>query len=194
MRILKGIALICLLAAISAGCRNAAADQGKKYLGSLNDNHAKALLTIGGKPFYPSESVFTCQMLASSNVLSLTLTDQFDGRIMINIAQSGWYNKKTVEAAIEAGGQGATSLKIGRLTDRQKMIGEGYMMTSGTISVVTLDREKVIFEIKGEVGPYSDFQAPEKLLPLEGIVVCKRPAVSFGDVSEKEVFGSTHTN
>ncbi|MGG7660986.1 hypothetical protein [Dyadobacter sp. BHUBP1] len=194
MRIVKRMALICLLAAIGAGCKNAAADQAEEYFGSLNDNQAKALLTIGGKPFYPGQSVFTCQMLASSNVLSLTLTDQFDGRTMISIVKNEWYAKQPVEATIKAEGQGAASLKFGKLTDRQKLIGEGYMMTNGTISLVTLDREKMIFEIKGEAGPYSDFQAPDKLLPLEGIVICKRPAVSFGDVSEKEVFGSTHSN
>lgn len=189
------MALLCLLVAIGAGCGlGSAADEAEKYLGPLHDNQAKILLTIGGKRFYPGESVFTCQMLASSNVLSLTLTDQFDGRTMISIAQNEWYTKQPTEAAVEAGGHSPTSLKIGKLTDRQKMIGEGYMMTNGIISVVTLEREKVIFEIKGEVGPYSDFQAPDKLLPLEGIVVCKRPAVSFGDVSEKEVFGSTHSN
>lgn len=195
MRTVKKLALICLVV-IGAGCRseNAVVEKAEKYLRALNDNQAKILLTIGGKQFYPRESVFTCQTLASSNVLNLTMTDQFDGRTMISIAQNEWYAGQPAGAGIEVGGQGATTLKIGKLTDRQKMIGEGYMMTNGAISVVTLDKEKVIFEIKGEVGPYSDFHAPEKLLPLEGIVVCKRPAISFGDVSEKEVFGSTHSN
>ncbi len=194
MKVVRNLALVCLLVTVCLGCGsdNAAERTAEKYLDALHDNQANVMLTIGGKAFYPGESVFTCQMLASSNVLSLTLIDQFDGRTMITLAEDEWYRKQPFIGTVEAGGKGATSLKIGKLADRQKLIGEGYMMTKGTISVVTFDREKVIFEIKGEVGPYSDFHAPDKLAPLEGIVVCKRPAVSFGDVSEKEVFGSTH--
>jgi len=196
MRLAINLVLVCLLLTVAAGCRsgNSAVHQAEKYLSALNDNQAKILLTIGGKKFYPAESVFTCQLLASRDVLSITLTDQFDGRTMINIADKQWYGQVPVHAGIEADGKGAISLKIGKLTDRARLIGEGYRMTRGTISIITLDKEKVIFEIKGEVGPYSDFQAPDKLLPLEGIVVCKRPAISFGDITEKEIFGSTSSN
>jgi hypothetical protein len=186
---------MCLLLAVATSCGSgkAAVHRAEKYLAILNDNQAKVLLTIGGKEFYPTESVFTCQLLASRDILSMTLTDQFDGRTMINITDKKLYGVPK-HVRIEADGKGATSLKIGKLVDRARLIGEGYMMTHGTISIITLDKEKVIFEIKGEVGPYSDFQAPDKLLPLDGIVVCKRPAISFGDITEKEVFGSTHSN
>lgn len=196
MKVLANLAYLWLSIAVLTGCgsRYKALDQAEKYLALLKDNEAKILMTIGGKEFYPEQSVFLCQLLASREVLSLALTDQYDGRTIINIAQNQWYANLPFVAAVDADGNGVTSLKIGKMIDRKKLIGEGYMMTRGTISVLTFQKEKVVFEIKGEVGPYSDFQTPDKHLGFEGIIVCKRPVISFGDITEKEVFGSTHSN
>lgn len=196
MRIVKLLAGYIFLLVALAGCnaRSRSAEEAEKYWSGLHDNQARIVAQIGGKLFYPDESVFAGQVIVSGNVLSVTLTNQFDGRTIINLAGEKWYERNPVADRIESYEQNATSLKMGKIVDREKLVGEGYMLTKGTITALTFEKDKMIFEVDGEVARYSDFERPDQHLPFHGLIVYKKPAISFGDVSEKEVFGSTHSN
>lgn len=196
MKIVKRLAGVIFLLVAITGCRprNNALDEAEKYLTALNDNQARIITKVGGKPFYSNESVFTGQVIASENVLNVTLTDQFDGRTIINLAGDEWYNRRPVADKIENYQESASSVKMGRIIDREKLVGEGYMLTKGEITAVAFGKDKMVFEIKGEVAPYSDFAKPEQYLPFEGLIVYKKPAISLGDLSEQAIFGSTHSN
>ena len=196
MKIEKRLAGILFLLVAITGCssKDNALDEAEKYLTTLNDNQARIITKVNGKPFYSSESIFTGQVITSENVLNVTLTDQFDGRTIINLAGDGWYNRRPVADKIENYQESASSVKMGRIVDHQKLIGEGYMLTKGEITAVAFGKDKMVFEIKGEVAPYSDFAKPEQYLPFEGLIVYKKPAISPGNLSEKAIFGSTHSN
>lgn len=184
---------IVALMVMVGGCAKHKQDdrEADSYFQNLKDNQARIIVTIGGKEFYQPESVFNGQLLMTEGVLNMTLTDQFDGKTIVNLEGEKWYSKNPVRGEINIDNQSGTSLKIGKIIDREKMIGEGYMMTKGEITATTFSKEKMIFRIKGEVGKYSDFQRPDRYLPFEGLIVYKKPAMSFGDINEKEVFGST---
>ncbi len=185
------------LQAVMAGCQTrdgSAKEEAEKYLAGLNDNQARIVATIGGKPFYGDESIFAGQVIMSGNVLNVTLTDQFDGRTIINLAGDKWYSRRPVADRIESYQESASSLKMGKLVDREKLIGEGYMLTKGDIVAVTFEKDKMVFEIKGEVAKYSDFAQPDQYLPFDGLIVYKKPAISLGGINEQTIFGSTHSN
>lgn len=183
--------LILALMVMTSACRKQDSDDriADSYFQSLKDNQARFVVTIGGKEFYEPTSIFNGQVLLTKGVLSMTLTNQFDGKTIINLVGGKWYAKSPVTEEVSAD-QSGTSLKIGKIVDRDKMIGEGYMMTKGEITATTFSKDKMIFKIRGQVGKYSDFQQPDHYLPFEGLIVYKKPAISFGDITEKEVFGS----
>jgi hypothetical protein len=195
MNILKRLAGSVFLLTALVGCttRDEAIDA-EKYWEGLNDNQARIIANIGGKPFYSNESLFSGQVIMSENVLNVTLTDQFDGRTIINLAGDKWYGRRPVSDRGDSYEQSATSLKIGKIIDREKLIGEGFMLTKGDIVAVTFEKSKMVFKIRGEVAKYSDFQKPDQYLPFEGLVVYKKPAISLGDISEQAIFGTTHSN
>lgn len=196
MNILKRLAGCFLLLITFAGCstRNTSAELAEKYWAGLHDNQARIVAKVAGKPFYTNESIFSGQVIMSENVLNLTLTDQFDGRTIINLAADKWYSRRPISERIESYEQSASSMKMGKISDREKLIGEGYMLTKGDIVALAFEKDKIIFKIKGQMARYSDFQRPDQYLPFEALIVYKKPAISLGDISEQAIFGSTHSN
>ena len=161
---------------------------------TLKENQAKIVMSIDGKEFYPKESVFSGQALISDNMMNLTLTDQFEGKTIINLGGENWYTAKPITKTITANGPVETSIKMGKIIDKINMIGEGYMMAEGEITATEFTKDKMVFKIKGKVGKYSDFQQPDKYIPAEGFIVYKKPAISLGNITEKEVFSSSISN
>ncbi|MCF2486701.1 hypothetical protein [Dyadobacter sp. CY347] len=161
---------------------------------TLKENEAKILMLIDGKEFYPKESVFSGQVLLSDNMMNVTLTDQFEGKTIINLGGEKWYAAKPITKTITANGPVETSIKMGKIVDKINMIGEGYMMAEGEITATAFAKDKIVFKIKGKVGKYSDFQQPDKYIPAEGFIVYKKPAISLGNITEKEVFSSSISN
>lgn len=197
MNIGKQVYLLIIAVAVmigSCGKRDSDEETAEKYFQSLGENQARLLVQINGKEFYSDASVFGGQILLSDNVLNISLTDQFGGKTMLSLAKEKWYEQHPIRCVIEPDAPDGTSLKIGKIIDKQQMIGEGYMMTKGEISAPVFTKDKMIFKIKGEVGKYSDFQRPDQFLPVEGMIVYKKPAVSLGNITEKEAFSSMIPN
>ena len=188
--------LLLFLAFFVSNCRSQdSSDQAADELfQTLKDNEAKIVMSIDGKEFYLKESVFTGQVLMSDNMMNVTLTDQFEGKTIINLGGEKWFAAKPITKAITANGAVETNIKMGKIVDKINMIGEGYMMAEGEITATAFTKDKMIFRIKGKVGKYSDFQQPDKYLPAEGFIVYKKPAVSLGNITEKEVFSSSISN
>lgn len=178
----------------SCNSKNSSEQAADQLFQTLKDNEAKIVVTIGGKEFYPKESIFSGQALISDNMMNVTLTDQFEGKTIINLGGEKWYASQPITKAIRANGPVETSIKMGKIIDKTQMIGEGYMMAEGEITATTFTKNKMVFRIKGKVGKYSDFEQPDKYIPAEGFIVYKKPAVSLGNITEKEVFSSSISN
>ncbi|MCE6990843.1 hypothetical protein LZG72_17165 [Dyadobacter sp. CY323] len=161
----------------------------KQILSELKENQTKVIMRIDGKEFYPAQSLFTGQMTFTDQMLSLVLVDQFEGRTMLNLGGEKWYQQPIVKE-VSTSNMFNASLKLGKLIDKENLIGEGYMMTDGKIEAVSFARDRIVFKITGKVGKYSDFQQPEKYLTADGLIVCKMPAITWTSITEDEIFGS----
>lgn len=176
------------------GCKNSGdQQQAEKVLNELKDNQAKVIIRIDGKEFYPDSSIFTGQLMLTEQMLSLALTDQYEGKTMLNVGGEKWFAEKPVSRQVVGNNAFNAGLKLGKLVDPQNMIGEGYMMTEGKIEAVIFEKDRIVFSINGKAGKYSDFQQPDKYLPLEGLIIFKKPALNLANITEKEVFGATTT-
>lgn len=162
----------------------------EQVLRVLNDNQAKVVVHIDGKEFYPDSSLFTGQVMLTDHMLSLSLVDQSEGRTMLNFGGGKWYAERPLIKEIVLRDAFNAGLKLGKLVDKERGIGEGYMMTEGRIEAVLFEPDKMVFRITGKVGKYSDFEKPESYLPLEGYIVYKKPAISWSNITGDEVFKS----
>lgn len=160
----------------------------------LADKQAKAIYKVNNKEFYPSEGIFSAEINASDQLLSLTLVDQFDDRTIISFGGENWYVSMPVKKEVFADNQVNAGVKMGKLIDRQKMVGIGYVMSEGTVTLQEFSKDKVIVKIKGKVGKYSDFQEATEFFPMEGTVVCKKPTFQLMNITEEELFSAQKTS
>ena len=163
----------------------------ERIYNSLHENEARILFQINGKEFYTSESIFEGEIAISRNSFSMKLRDQFDSQTMINFEEQTWYSNKPIKRQVFGNDQVGVGLKTGKIVDRDRMIGEGYVMSQGYISIPEFHEDKMIFTISGKVGKYSDFQEPEKYVPIEGWIIYKKPLIKFDGITEKDVFSPT---
>jgi hypothetical protein len=160
----------------------------------LADKQAKAIYKINNTDFYPSEGIFSAEINASDQLLSMTLIDQFDDRTIISFGGENWYVSMPVKKEVFADNQVNAGVKIGKLVDRQKMTGLGYVMSEGTVTLVEFSKDKIVVKIKGKVGKYSDFQEATEFYPMEGTVVCKKPTFHLMNITEEELFSAPKTS
>jgi hypothetical protein len=188
-----GFYVLILISFLNLGCSpNKASDEKvKQIFKELNANQAKVVVSFNGREFYPTESVFTGQITMSGQMLSLALTNQFEGKTMLNLGGEKWYAQDPIVKKVSLNDAFNASLKLGKLIDPKNMIGEGYMMTDGTIEAITFSKDQMVFKITGRVGKYSDFQQPDKYISAEGFIVYKMPAINWSNITEDEVFSST---
>lgn len=160
----------------------------------LADKQAKAIYKVNNKEFYPAEGIFSAEINASDQLLSLTLVDQFDDRTIISFGGENWYVSMPVKKEVFADNQVNAGVKMGKLIDRQKMVGIGYVMSEGTVTLQEFSKDKVVIKIKGKVGKYSDFQEATEFFPMEGTVVCKKPTFQLMNITEEELFSAKKTS
>ncbi|QRR02030.1 hypothetical protein [Dyadobacter sandarakinus] len=159
------------------------------WYASLHDNQARIEVKIGDTEFYGQKSLFTGQVTLFEDLFSTTLTDQFQGRMIISMGGKDWYRNKPIIRKVVAENEINASVKMGKIIDQKQMVGEGYMMADGQIEALTFTEDKIVLKITGKAGKYSDFAAPDHYLPVEGLIVYKKPSINTGGLSKEKVFG-----
>lgn len=160
----------------------------------LSDNQAKVIYKIDGKEFYPQESIFKGEVNASDKLLSITLIDQFDGRSIISFGGDDWYLSLPSKKEVFSNDQVNAGVKMGKLTDRAKMIGEANIMTDGTVTLEEFSKDKIVITIKGKAGKYSDFEQPADLKSFDATVIYKKPVFSLLNITEEELFSANKSS
>lgn len=182
------IIVFIILFCFACNSRNADKEKIDKFYNSLKENEAVISFEIDNKEFYSLQSIFKGEIQISDNLFSLTLVDQNAGRTIVNFGGNKWYSQSPIKKNVFVNDEGGTSIKIGKIIDQKKMIGEGYQMIDGTITAEQFLKEKIVFKITGKAGKYSDFQQPDKFVPVEGLIVYKMPKINYVNITEKEVF------
>jgi hypothetical protein len=178
---LFGLLTLCLLA-----CRTES-DADKLYA-SLKPGQARVSIQLDGQDFYPSQSIFGGQVDVFNSFLRLNLSDQFESNIIASFSGDDWYKQKPVKRQVFIDNQVSASVMIGRLTDKVKRRGEGYLMTDGLITVETMSDAKLVMRLTGKVGKYEYQRMPEKWNELKGLIVIRNPTYRFRDVTKKDVY------
>lgn len=155
---------------------------------SLQDNQAKAIILIDDKAFYPSESVFSGDITALKTFFRFSIFDQFQSNIVIAFGGENWYVQKPMIKQVFIDNQVAASVMVGKIKDKAKALGEGYLMTEGTISVESFSKEKIVIRLRGKVGKYEHQREPTKWNRLEGAIVFRKPNINIQGLSEKDLF------
>jgi len=188
MKYFKIIFCLFLAAPFFTSC--ASSDGNDEIYQQLGDNQAKVVYKIDGKEFYPQESIFRGDVNASDKLLSITLIDQFDGRSIVSFGGDDWYLSIPSKKEVFSDDQVNAGVKMGKLIDKQKMIGEAFIMTDGAVTLEEFSKDKMILSIKGKVGKYSDFEQPTEFKKFDAIIVYKKPVFNLLNITEEELFSA----
>ena len=185
--------LLLVFASLCYGCRRDIDDykRAQELLEDLEENQAYVSFALDGEEFYSGHNLFSGEIHVSRSTLSMTVTSPEGARSIINFGGSNWFMKKPLKTEIFERGEAVASVKVGKIIDPEKMIGEGYMLTEGEIDILRFSPNQMIMKVKGKAGKYSDFQQPDTLYSIKGFIVYKKPVIKFGDITEKEIFGTT---
>ena len=89
----------------------------------------------------------------------------FDGK--------AWYNEKKIKGF---GGSGESStLMVGKVIDREKNKGAGYLMKSGFIEPLSISKSKLVFKVSGKMKKYPKVNEEDLSYDFEGYIVSKNP-------------------
>ena len=189
-RFMKYFKIFCLFLAAPFFTSCASSDGNDEIYQQLGDNQAKVVYKIDGKEFYPQESIFRGDVNASDKLLSITLIDQFDGRSIVSFGGDDWYLSIPSKKEVFSDDQVNAGVKMGKLIDKQKMIGEAFIMTDGAVTLEEFSKDKMILSIKGKVGKYSDFEQPTEFKKFDATIVYKKPVFNLLNITEEELFSA----
>lgn len=159
----------------------------EQVLGTLKENQAKVFLEIDGKPFYSNESSFSGNVHLGKERMSLNISDQFEGQVMLGFASPSWYKRFPVKYEISEAERNDSRVMIGKIVDAKKRIGEGYLLHDGTIEITQLTPDKLIMKINGKCGRYDGFELGKNLLEVNGSIIFKKPNVLFLDMNWEDL-------
>lgn len=179
--------LYCLISVLFIACGSNDINSGKVFQ-TLNDKQAKAIIKIDGKDFYPNESVFKGNIQVYDNSFRLNLNDQFDSNVIFTIAGDKWYETKRTKRKITIENQTSGSLMVGKMKDRVKHTGEGFLMTQGELEIEAFTDEKFIVKFKGKISKYEFLQDSSKWNDFEGVIVMKKPEVILQNITKDKVY------
>lgn len=181
------LGFVLLLSFFSSCNHKTESEVAEQIFKKLKSKEAGISMIINGREFYPAGSIFKGQVKITDQLISVMLIDTNESRLMIDLGGENWFKAFPVVREFKTGKSESASVKIGKMKDRIKMIGEGYMLVDGTLTLRELTNEKLIFSIKGNVGKYSDFQQPDKLYPVDGWIVYKEPDMHFENITAAEI-------
>lgn len=179
---------VLFLSFFLCSCGSSTEKEIESTFASLKDGQAKVLISIDDKAFYLPESIFFGDVQVFDNSFRLNVYDQFESNLVVSFGGNQWYEKKPISKQVFANNQISASVMIGKLIDKKKLIGEGYLMTDGEIKIKSFSREKLVLELTGKVGRYQTEREPEKWNTLTGLIIYKKPKLVIQDLTESQLF------
>lgn len=175
LSILTGLLLAGSLLSLTGCQRRPSADD---LFTQLKDGEAHFAIQLNDQPFYPDDSRFKGEVTVATDRFRLNITDQYESNVIITLDTQGLFAEKPVKRIIDIQNQTPGSVLIGRIQDKVRRTGEGYLMTEGTLTIESLSEERVVIHLKGKAGNFNTIRNPETYRPLEGLLVYRRPAIN----------------
>lgn len=139
----------------------------------LQDNQTKFILTLDGKTFYGEDATFTGMTRVTEKFFQMNYFDQYGSNYMLMFDGKAWYNEKKIKGFNGSGD--ASSLMVGKVTDKEKNKGTGYLMSSGFIEPLSISQSKLVFKVSGKMKKYPEVKAEDPSFDFEGYIVSKSP-------------------
>lgn len=154
---------------------------------SLKNGEAKFIVTMNGAAFYPDDSRFKGEVTLAPNAIRMNLFDQFEGNVILTLNSENLFVKKPVKRSIQADNQVAGSVMIGRVRDRLKRTGDGFLMSAGEVTIESLSDQKIVVRLVGKVGNFNTLSDAQTWQRLEGLLIYKRPQLIMQSGVEKSL-------
>ncbi len=155
---------------------------------SLKNNQSKFIFKVDGKDFYPTESIFEGHLEIVEKSFTISYFDQFDSNVMIHFGGPKWYSDRPIRVPIKLINNYTSTLMFGKIKDKEKRLGEGYLMAEGYITFKTLTKDKIILKVEGKAKKYPNVNKEDKDYDVQAIIICKKPKIDFLEINEKEAF------
>ena len=167
-----------------SGCTISDKFKADEIYNQLKDDQAKIILHIKGSNFYKEESIFHGHLEIVEKSFTINYFDQFDSNVMIHFGADKWYEEKPIKAPIRMFNSYTSTVMFGKIKDKAKRRGEGYLMSQGLLTFKSLNKDKIVIEVVGKAKKYPNVGETDPAFEVEGIIVCKKPKIAFLDVNE----------
>ncbi|WP_375447355.1 hypothetical protein [uncultured Fibrella sp.] len=156
---------------------------------SLKAGEARIIVSIDGDDFYPDDSRFSGEVTVSPNTVHMNLFDQYESNVIFSLGDEALFAKRPISRPIVVDQPSAGSVMIGRVNDRAKRTGDGFIMTQGDATVESLSDEKVVVRLSGKTGNFNTMRDPKTWKSLEALLVYKRPKLMMrGDTTRSLLY------
>lgn len=164
------------------GCQKSSVDIESEYQ-KIKDNQTKFILNIDNKPFYETDAIFTGHLEAKNNYFVMNFVNQHGGNYILSLSDDMWFNKKGITGKLY--GAAISNLMLGKVIDREKNIGAGYLMSEGIIEPITVSKSKLIFKINGKLKKYPNVSETDPSFAVNGYIISKNPEYSEYTIPNK---------
>lgn len=156
------------------------AEQIEKELSGLAPAQGRVRMMIGGKRFYDEASVFKNYIIATDTTLRTSLTDQFASNTIVDLysatpIKSYPHILRIVKGNIPIGSADYGEVLVGKLNKEDNKLGEGYMLSEGTITIQERSPERLIILLEGQLVKPGSAHIRENFVPVNGYIIINKP-------------------
>jgi hypothetical protein len=183
---MKNILMILMTAITLLACKNQKTDrlQLQQEITQLKDSTAIVRVSIDHENFYPESSTFTGRISLADNMFRVDLFDQYEGNTMMIFQGKIPYGNKALKFVVTPENRDLNSVMMGKVIDKEKNLGSGYVMTEGTVKVLSMSRNHVILELSGKMMHY----ASKKVVACSGNLLFSKPTYLISNLKDEEIF------
>jgi hypothetical protein len=178
---MKFSSIIILILLSLSSCKNTPEIDTNSEYSNLKDNQTRVKLKVDNKEFYELDAVFQGNIDVRKNFLSMNCFNQYGGNLMLTLDGESWYKKKSIEGK---GGLNFSSLMFGKVTDKEKHKGDGYLLNTGNIEPITISKSKLVLRVSGIAKKFPRVNAEDPSYNFECYIISKNPVCTEFSVPE----------
>lgn len=164
------------------------AKQYQEIYQSLKDKQSKVIVKLDGKDFYNAESIFTGHLEMFPGSFTMSYFDQFQSNVMLHFGGKEWYKARPIKTLIKLDNGYSSNVMIGKIIDKEKQVGAGYLMNEGTMTFKVFTKEKFIIVIEGKAKKYPRVEENAPSFEVKATIICKNPSLDVMGIDGKESF------
>lgn len=142
---------------------------------NLKDNQTAVKLEIDGTEFYKTDEVFNGHLEIKESYFVMNYFSNYESNFILNFSDKNWLKTKEVHGQIM--GAAASNFMFGKVIDKEKNMGAGYLLYDGKILVKEISKSKLVFLIEGKAKKYPKVNETDEDFALKALIVSKNPKI-----------------